>query len=93
MVAHLFKLIVISENLCMAVLCPRPLCFPRFITPDNTVSARISTRGAYLISWVEKGTLIGRVKGRGGALISRWALISFSKFRPQTDIVFISSKL
>ena len=47
---------------------------------QGTVNARISAWGAYL-SRVERG-----------ALIRRGALISFFKFRPQYDIVFISSE-
>ena len=52
---------------------------------DNkyTVNAPISARGAYLIFWVERGSLIQR----GGL-----TCISIFKFWHQTNIVFISSK-
>ena len=54
--------------------------------------ARNSARGDYLSFWIERGALIQRgrlfegVGGGGGALISIF------KFRPQTNIVFISTK-
>ena len=56
------------------------------VAPYNcslTVNARINARDAYLIFWVERGWGGG---GGGGALIL------FFKFRPQTNIFFISSK-
>ena len=54
--------------------------------------ARNSARGDYLIFWIERGSLIQRERLFEGGEGGRGALISIFKFRPQTNIVFISTK-
>ena len=60
-----------------------------------TVNSHISAREAYLIFWVEMGAQFERgvyMKGGGGGGGREGVFISFFKFRPETNIVFISSK-